>query len=244
MVWAVILSLLLFVSPAYAVDADLVDSKGGETEVVYQESSEDSASDFEPATTDDVEDTKGDVLEPVQVVEVATEPVTYYNNDGEVVMSSEVPVAVTLDANSATSAVYGSVTGGTYTTLAAQTLAKMGWNDDYVFYRAGQYAYVLAVGDLEFSNGSFTSDSADIYTWRNDSMSGYTFEKSSDQLNLTVGSYIVYSNLGPYPVLDLTWTGLMLVVYSIGVVCLCMLIRPIFDFTLRMGRNVHTIDGK
>ena len=244
MVWAVILSLLLIVSPAYALDAGLADSEGGESEIVYQESTEDSATDTESAATDDVADAEGDVLGTVQVVEVASEPVTFYDTDGEVVMSSEVPVSVTLDANMATSAVYGSVTGGTYTTLAAQTLAKVGWNDDYVFYRAGQYAYVLAVGDLEFANGRFTADTADIYTWRNDSMSGYTFEKSSDQLNLTVGSYIVYSNLGPYPVLDLTWTGIMLLVYMMGVVCLCMLVRPIFDFTLRMGRNVHTIDGK
>lgn len=146
--------------------------------------------------------------------------------------------AATVTANA--QSVYEGTISSTYTTIAEQINISVA--DDYVFFRSGQYAYVLVTGDFEYSAGNFTlSGSGKVYTITQVTNSGYGSSSYysysvSDVTSYTVetNGMLVYSNLGGYPTLnnssDVYSFACLIVVTVFG---LCSFIRPLFKFTMR-----------
>lgn len=98
---------------------------------------------------------------------------------------------------------YGSIYDGSFSTSVreyfADMLTKIG-NTDYVVFRQSQYIYrMVYADDLEWNGSRFTATSADYYTY---DTRYYTWNYGTEgSFSLTPGGAIVYSSLGPYPVL-------------------------------------------
>ena len=243
MVWALILSVLLLSFPS-PVLAEPVDEGDGSMEVVPADNPdlEDSDEDVEGDSEVSEEPTEPDTVdsEPVSVeVTLPETDTTFYDEYGVEVMSTAEPDA-RLSAVS-TSTPYASVTGGTYYELASLTRPKMGWADDYVFWRSGQYSYSLAYGDLSFDSGTFTGSGLHLIHWTySSSQTGYLMTEETSDLSLRVNSCVVYSNLGNFPILDHQADNNCYLAFM-GVVAVCLyLIRSLFGFVLRMG--VRTVN--
>lgn len=126
----------------------------------------------------------------------------------------------------------------TYTDLFADVLNNCSSNADYVFFRGGQYEYYMAVGDLTYLSGSFRGSNVTVYklqTYSSYSSSNYTFTSSTvSSFSLSSDNRVVYSNLGAFPnFIERNETYEYTTLYILVVVCLCLLVRPIFSFTLR-----------
>lgn len=112
------------------------------------------------------------------------------------------------------------------------TLNAADLNTDYVVFCSGDGVYTLAIGDLTLAGSSFTGDSVDLYTY---SAAGYSV--SHGVLDLEVGDFLVYSNLGKYP--TLIERGSLYEFSTILLLCvglIAVLIHSIFSFSYR-NRN-------
>lgn len=117
----------------------------------------------------------------------------------------------------------------------------IGFSDDYVFFRSGQFQYCLAVGDLSYSSGTFSGDDIQC-TFLNLSSGGsgdLSVTSSSGSFNLNPSSKIVYSNLGSYPTLNPLYFYLTCFIFISVVALIMSLLRYIWSFLLRMGVFVH-----
>lgn len=227
MVWALIFVLFfLFPSPALAVP----DEKEPSSQSVVSDS-------VEPVGVDV---SAGLELDGVSSA-TDSDALILYSPEGELVLTSETPVPHR-DTRAFSSSPYASVSDNSYSAIAAKMLLKVGPFQDYVFWRSGQYAYSLAVGDLELNGTTFTSDEdVTLYTFQLDSgYSGtYTLSSREDTLSLAASSYIVFSNLGYYPILDYDSFGAAHLAFLVAVACGVLCVRPIFSFVMRMGVRVH-----
>ena len=52
----------------------------------------------------------------------------------------------------------------TYTEIFKDIIEGLPSNDDYVYFRSGQYTYTLLVGDFEYNNKKFTGEEYTDYT--------------------------------------------------------------------------------
>lgn len=136
--------------------------------------------------------------------------------------------------------IYDGNISSTYTTFFRDMLNHRGINDDYLCFRSGQYEYVLLIGDLEYSDGTFTGEKAAEYkitTNNGYNNNSYNYEVTTVRsINLVPGTALLYSNLGNYPELvdpDYYFTFAQLLL--IWIVVIMWLIRSIFQFCLRMG---------
>ena len=186
-----------------------------------------------PESLDIEPDSQETDTEVDETEEVEEKPeMVFYDSEGLPYLTTEAPLL----GDSRATGVYSSVTGGTYTDVAAHMVVKSGWNDDYLFYRSGQYSYTLVMGDLELSNTRFTGEGCKcvdfVYT---NTSAGYTMSFRTSDIDVDAGANIVYSNLGDYPVLSVEEMQFKLLAY-ISAVALCMaLISSVFMFTLRNG---------
>lgn len=138
----------------------------------------------------------------------------------------------------ATYTVYASTApNSSYLDWAAMYLPKMGFGDDYVFFRSGQYQYCLAVGNLSWSGGSFSGGDIQC-TFLNLSYAGssdLSLTHSSGSFSLSPGDKVVYSSLGDFPTLAPDLVYLELIIF-LGLVAIVMsILRYIWSFLLRMG---------
>lgn len=78
-------------------------------------------------------------------------------------------------------------------------LPKLG-NVHYVLFRSGQYDYRMVYGkDLVYNNGNFTAGSVRYVAY---STRYYTWTQGTESaFSLSAGDYLVYSDLGDYPML-------------------------------------------
>lgn len=111
--------------------------------------------------------------------------------------------AIGTTAKAATYDVYDGNPSNTYIQYFKDIISGIGFDDHYVAFRANQYDYVMLVGDLEYSNGVFTTnDTVTIYTIGNNGNynSNYTYKVEYDK-NITVrpNDKLLYSDLGEYP---------------------------------------------
>lgn len=108
----------------------------------------------------------------------------------------------------------------------SDVLPKLG-NVDYVLFRHGQYSYRLVYADqMEYTGGDFSAATAEYvaydsryYTWSSGSEGSFT---------LRPGNYIVYSNLGAYPMLDAETVHTKLLLFLGAVFFLFVIYRSIF----------------
>lgn len=129
----------------------------------------------------------------------------------------------------------------TYITYFKDIVAGIEPNKKYVAYRSGQYSYTLAAGDLSISGTTISStDTVTLYVYETSNTSGYSATyyynvSSVSDFSLNVSNYIVYSNLGNYPLLEERSTIYeYTTLYIICIIGLCLFIRTIFAFTYRL----------
>ena len=198
----------------------------------------------ETGTTEKViaenEDDKESAEVPAEPVVVVAKPdesaeVVTYSPTGELLSTTAVPEVREVKAISL--APYSSVTNNSYSEIAAQTLWKVPFGGDYVFWRSGQYQYCFAYGDIGLSGSTFNGSSVDLVTYTLDSSySGtYRIAHSKQDITLNAGDYIVFSNLGVYPLLDAQNVFQKLALWSACVGLVMVFCRSVFSFTLRMG---------
>lgn len=139
--------------------------------------------------------------------------------------------------------VYQGTMSSTYINYFRDMCVNIKFDDDYVLFRSGDNDYTMIVGDLTYENKIFNGNNCIGYTITNNTSGGYgsTYHSISTStetnFSLSVGDYIVYSNLGNYPDI-MTEEGYyakvtLIVVCVIG---LCMFIGRIFAFVLRKYR--------
>lgn len=151
------------------------------------------------------------------------------------VLAAVLPQAIA--ASAASYEPYDGNMSSTYVTIFRDIVGKIPLTEDYVFFRSGQYEYMLISGDLEYTGGSFTGQAVTVYRIVTDTAynSRYSyFQTEETNFSLAPGSGLVYSNLGHYP--DLIDRGSFYSFASVLLllVCVCMsLIRSIFNFTMR-----------
>lgn len=126
----------------------------------------------------------------------------------------------------------------TYITIFRDIATNLGLNDDYVFYRSGQYEYQMVVGELDYT-GSVISADGSVKIYRITTNSGYSSDyvytiTTANSFSLTPGDALIYTNLGEYPDLiersvDIEFATLALLFIGL---C-CYLLRSIFNFSLR-----------
>lgn len=107
---------------------------------------------------------------------------------------------------SASFTVYDGNLSNTYVEIAKDILPNAKITEDYVFFRSGQYEYILATGKLNYNNNLITSiGNTDIYkinTLSNyNSTYTYTFETVND-FTLSLNERLIYSNLENFPKLE------------------------------------------
>lgn len=213
MVWALIISVALFTGDIIEYEEVITDTD-------------------EPV---EVIETDPDEPEPINVlVEVPEQDFVIYDDTGVVMLTSTEPVEET---RSVIGTPYASVTSNAYSEIASRTIIKSGWNDDYVFWRSGQYEYCLAVGDIEFTGGVFSGDNCKLFRYTLDSGYNGTYRLSveNDSINLNVSNYIVYSNLGDYPVFDNTYVFGRIGIFIVMIVSACYVMNSMFSWVIRTG---------
>lgn len=99
---------------------------------------------------------------------------------------------------------YDGTISSTYVDIARDCMWNLGWFDNYVFWRIGQYEYGFAYGNIEYNNRTFTASNATILriTAPSNYSGALTVSTTEDSLSLSTGGRLVYSNLGGYPQLD------------------------------------------
>lgn len=142
-------------------------------------------------------------------------------------------------------AICGSVSAATYNaydgnisssqlTYFRDILPAIKLGDNYVVCRTDQYQYIMITGDLDYSNGVFTlNGDGTVYQLDNSSSnynSYYTYSHTNlADISLSVGSKIVYSDIGGYPQLEERGQKYeVLQTILIAIACVCFVIRCIF----------------
>lgn len=127
----------------------------------------------------------------------------------------------------------------TYVTYFQDILSKVSPLDDYVFFRSGQNEYTMVVGNLVFENGTISTNERcrvyQIYTTSQSYQSYYHFVSNNyAEYSVSVGSALIYSNLGDFPDLNERGDYLETAILVIMLVIVCMyLLARIFSFCLR-----------
>lgn len=96
--------------------------------------------------------------------------------------------------------------GSSNTAIFAGVVSKLPLGEHYVYWRDGQYTYMLAHSrELVYENGRFTAPQVDLVTYYTytGSTRQATYSQSSDSnFTLSPGNYLVWSDLGDYPQLE------------------------------------------
>lgn len=122
----------------------------------------------------------------------------------------------------------------TYVTYFKDIVSGIGFNDNYVAFRSGQYSYTLIVGDLEFNNNTFTLNGAGksyeySTTSSNYNSQYYYYVDDISNFSLEVDNQIIYSDLGYYP--QLVERGAkyeIITAVLLCIMCLSVVINRIF----------------
>lgn len=113
-------------------------------------------------------------------------------------------------------------------------VSGIGFNDNYVAFRSGQYTYTLIVGDISYENNDFVSnDTVMCYEFNTNSgySSAYTYDVTSlDNFSLNTTNQLIYSDLGNYP--QLIERGAKFEILTTFIICvalLCAFIRGLWS---------------
>ena len=122
----------------------------------------------------------------------------------------------------------------TYITYFEDILSGTDLKSNYVAFRSGQYTYTMVVGDLDINNNVISLNGTGkeyIFTQSGNYNSQYTYQvKNISNFSLNTGNYIIYSDIGDYPQLIERGAKFeILQTLLIFIVCLCIVIRSIFN---------------
>lgn len=114
--------------------------------------------------------------------------------------------ALCTTTQAATHSVYqdGSISN-TYVTYFKDIVSGIGFQENYVAFRSGQYEYTMVVGRLDRDGDSITlTDQGKIYQFRNTTTSGYSsyykyYVNDISNFSLDLTDDILYTDLGDYP---------------------------------------------
>lgn len=214
---AVFAAICLCVTPcvAFADEVVLVEDESGQAAPVVV--SED-ASLVEQQQNEDIKKTLGEISQKLDKLEDVKTGVNDVKEsvegvssqvDGLLVQNADpepVPVERLAASNQTlTFTVYSHVSPtGTYATYAKQIIPKMGWDDDYVYFQDSSSSYTLVYGSLDYRTaGTFTGQGCNYVRWYySGTGSGYVVQSGTADVSVSVGNYVVLSNLGNYPLLD------------------------------------------
>lgn len=114
--------------------------------------------------------------------------------------------ALCTQASASTHTIYDEGTiSSTYVTYFRDIVSGIGFNENYVAFRSGQYSYSLIVGELEYKNGviSLISSGREYkFAARSNQSYNATYNYTVTELNnfsVECGDYIIYSDIGDYP---------------------------------------------
>lgn len=244
MVWALILLLVLSCPTVALADED------EEQDII------------EVVTTEDFEEYQGLVnqIEADQNVTIDTlgesvenisDEITQVKEDMEIVRNTEVDFPETIkviptdvmEINNLESEPLRSITSTCYATLTNNSsganylsgmLPKLGWNQDYVAWQDTNASYILAYGQIEYENGTFTSTDCEYVRYYRTNNTSWLYEYGSGTLNLDAGNYGVLSSLGDYPILgEGQHEQLLFYQFAIVLTLSIYAFRSVFSFLLR-----------
>lgn len=122
----------------------------------------------------------------------------------------------------------------TYTQYFKDILSGVGFNENYIAFRSGQYSYTMLVGELEYSNGVIKLigegkeyEYSSTGTGYNNQYKYYVRDVTDSSIN--VGNNIIYSDVGDFP--QLVERGAKYEILSTVLLCifgLCIVINRIF----------------
>lgn len=154
-------------------------------------------------TVTDVDSLSDPVPDPVQVeVEVLDE--YSVENPLPVMLVEEDPVQEELQVYSLSGSYNGTISD-TYLSYFEGIVQKLDYNDNYVIWRSGAYAYSMAYGEEIVLNGSVFSgpcNLVEIYRSSDSYNSDWYVSSSLDELNVDATTLFLYSNLGMYPTVE------------------------------------------
>lgn len=122
----------------------------------------------------------------------------------------------------------------TYTQYFKDIVSGIGFNQNYVAFRSGQYSYTMLVGDLEYNNGAITLTGNGKEYEFSTTGTGYNnqyryYVRDITDSSLTVGNYIIYSDVGDFP--QLVERGAkyeIITAVLLCIMCLSVVINRIF----------------
>lgn len=143
--------------------------------------------------------------------------------------------ALCVTAQAATHTIYDGNMSSTYVTYFRDIVSGIGFTDNYIAFRSGQYEYTMVVGKLEYDGVTFSlTGSGKEYTIVYNSQYSSTYQyRCTDISNFSVdvGNRILYSDVGNYP--QLVERGAKYEMFTAVLVCtalLCIVINRIFYY--------------
>lgn len=114
-------------------------------------------------------------------------------------------MAIAMPAHGASHTIYseGSLSS-TYITYFKDIVSGIGFSDNYVAFRSGQYEYTLIVGKLSYENGVISSEGrCTEYLYKTEGTtynSQYKYYVNDiDTFSVSTGNNIIYSDVGQFP---------------------------------------------
>ncbi len=94
--------------------------------------------------------------------------------------------------------------GTTMNQYVIAIVGSRGYGEHYVLWRAGQYDYYCAVGDISYSGDSYVGTDCDLYYLRiyGGYNSGYEWTYSKQDIAVSRNGMLVWSDLGGMPMLN------------------------------------------
>lgn len=174
------------------------------------------------------------VVEYVEVVQLPTYsfenplPVTLVESEEELVEPIELEVF-------SLTGTYAGTISDTYLDYFEGIVQKLDYDEHYVIWRSGQYAYTMCYGeDIELNGTFFSGDCNMVQLYRSsDSYSNdWYVATGSDSLALSATDIFCYSDLGMYSALErgLSYGQGTAILVSIAVITCWLLAHSIFDY--------------
>lgn len=121
--------------------------------------------------------------------------------------------------------IYDGSISSSYVTYFKDILAGVPFNKNYVAFRSGQYTYTMVVGELEYNGNSLTliGDGKEYIFTTSSGYNSYPTYNVYDitSFSLSLGDYLVYSDLGDYP--QLMERGEKYEVFTAVLLCVALL---------------------
>ena len=117
-------------------------------------------------------------------------------------LASSDPGVALLSLSSGASTEYS--VGTTMNQYVITIVGSRGYGEHYVLWRAGQYDYYCAVGDISYSGDSYVGTDCDLYYLRTYGgyNSGYQWTYQKQDIAVSRNGVLVWSDLGGMPMLD------------------------------------------